>query len=54
MDLDARVAWHASDSLELALSGVNLLHGRHPEYGFPSPTRAEAQRGFQGQLVWRR
>jgi iron complex outermembrane receptor protein len=53
MDLDARVGWHASDSLELALSGSNLLHQRHPEYGFPSPTRAEAQRSFQGQLVWR-
>lgn len=54
MDLDARLAWHASDSLELALAGRNLLHDQHPEYGFPSPTRAEVQRGFNVQLVWRR
>jgi hypothetical protein len=35
------------------LSGENLLHGRHPEYGFPSPARKEIQRGVYGKLVWR-
>jgi iron complex outermembrane receptor protein len=53
MDLNARLAWHASEQLELALSGENLLHDQHPEYGFPSPARSEIQRGVYGKLVWR-
>jgi len=53
VDLNARLAWHASRQLEVVLSGENLLHNRHPEYGFPSPARTEIQRGMYGKLVWR-
>ena len=32
-ELDARIAWQARPDLELALTGRNLLHARHPEFG---------------------
>jgi hypothetical protein len=33
--LSARLAWRISKSLELAVSGFNLLHDRHTEYAPP-------------------
>jgi len=53
MDLDARLAWHASRHLDVSVVGRNLLHDQHPEYGFPSPQRAEIERGVFGKLEWR-
>jgi iron complex outermembrane receptor protein len=32
-ELDARIAWQAGPGVELALTGRNLLHARHPEFG---------------------
>lgn len=32
VELNARLAWRVSDTLSLALSGYNLLHGQHLEY----------------------
>jgi iron complex outermembrane recepter protein len=52
-ELDTHLAWHASDRLEFALVGQNLLHNRHPEYGFPSPTRPEIERTAYGKFIWR-
>ncbi len=52
-ELNARLAWHATQQLELSLAGQNLLHNRHPEYGFPDPARAEIQRSVHGKLAWR-
>jgi iron complex outermembrane receptor protein len=52
-ELDARLAWHARERLELSLAGQNLLHSHHPEYGFASPTRVEIQRSVYGKLTWR-
>ena len=52
-ELDSHLAWHASDRLEFALVGQNLLHNRHPEYGFPSPTRPEIERTAYGKFTWR-
>jgi iron complex outermembrane receptor protein len=52
-ELNTRVAWHASERLELSLVGQNLLHDHHTEYGFPDPTRAEIQRSLYGRLAWR-
>jgi iron complex outermembrane receptor protein len=52
-ELNTRMAWHASDRLEVSLVGQNLLHNYHPEYGFPAPTRVEIQRSVYGKLVWR-
>ena len=52
-ELDARVAWRASDALELALVGQNLLDPQHREFGPPSPGTAEVQRGFYAKATWR-
>jgi len=32
VELNARLGWHISPSLELSLSGFNLLHGKHLEF----------------------
>jgi len=50
--LDARLAWHVSDKLELSVAGQNLLHDRHTEYGFPSPAREQITRGVFGKITW--
>jgi len=52
-ELNTRLAWHASERLELSLIGQNLLHDHHTEYGFPAPTRVEIQRSLYGRLAWR-
>jgi iron complex outermembrane recepter protein len=51
-EMDSHLAWHASDRLEFALVGQNLLHNRHPEYGFPSPARPEIERTAYGKFTW--
>jgi iron complex outermembrane recepter protein len=51
-EMDSHVAWHASDRLEFALVGQNLLHNRHAEYGFPSPARPEIERTAYGKFTW--
>jgi iron complex outermembrane receptor protein len=35
-ELGARLAWQASDDLELSLTGLNLLDSRHTEYAVPT------------------
>jgi iron complex outermembrane receptor protein len=52
-ELDLRLGWQASDRLELSLTGQSLLHARHPEFGAPSPSREEVQRGAYGKVTWR-
>ena len=52
-EFDTRIAWHVNSRLELSLSGENLLHNRHPEYGFPDPARVEIERSAYGKLAWR-
>lgn len=52
-ELDLRLGWQASERLELSLTGQNLLHARHPEFGPPSPLREEVQRGAYGKVTWR-
>jgi iron complex outermembrane receptor protein len=52
-ELNTRLAWHASQRLELSLSGENLLHNDHPEYGFPDPSRVEIERSVYGKIAWR-
>jgi iron complex outermembrane receptor protein len=52
-ELDARLAWHAGERLELSIAGQNLLHNHHPEYGVQDPTRVEIQRSIYGKLAWR-
>jgi len=52
-ELNTRVAWHASERLELSLAGQNLLHDHHTEYGYPDPSRVEIQRSAYGKIAWR-
>lgn len=52
-ELDARLGWRVNDRLELSLSGRNLLHDRHAEYGLPGPGRAEVERNFHAKASWR-
>jgi iron complex outermembrane receptor protein len=52
-ELDTRLAWHATNRLELSVVGQNLLHAYHVEYGFPSPTREEIERSVYGKITWR-
>jgi iron complex outermembrane receptor protein len=53
-ELNSRIAWQASSQVELSIAGENLLHPRHPEYGFPEPTRIEIDRSVWAKVVWRR
>jgi iron complex outermembrane receptor protein len=43
-ELDARVGWRVTPTLELALVGQNLLHARHLEFVGDAPTPSEIQR----------
>lgn len=49
-ELDVRLGWHPLETVELSVVGQNLLHKRHPEYGFPSPAREEIERSVYGKL----
>jgi iron complex outermembrane recepter protein len=51
-ELDVRLAWRASDSLELSLAGQNLLHGSHLEFG-PPLARGELRRAVHAKVAWR-
>jgi iron complex outermembrane receptor protein len=49
-ELGARVAWRASDSLEVSISGFNLLDDRHHEYALP--TAREIRRSVYAEARW--
>ncbi len=51
---DVRIAYQATDRLELSLVGQNLLQDQHLEQGATlyAPTN-EVPRGFYGKLTWR-
>jgi iron complex outermembrane recepter protein len=49
VELNARLAWHATDRLDVSLSGFNLLHGQHVEY-LPGD---EIRRNFFLETRWR-
>jgi iron complex outermembrane receptor protein len=51
-ELDVRVAWRATQSLEIVLVGQNLLHDHHAEFGAPA-ARGEIERGVYGKVVFR-
>ena len=51
-ELDLRVAWQPKRSLEFSVTGQNLLHDRHAEFGSPA-TRQEIGRSVYGKIVWR-
>lgn len=35
-----------------SLTGHNLLHAAHVEYGFPDPTREQIVRSVFGRITW--
>jgi hypothetical protein len=43
VELNGRVGWRATASVELSLNGLNLLHARH--YEFPPSPAGEAAGG---------
>jgi iron complex outermembrane receptor protein len=49
-ELSTRVAWRASESLVLALSGINLLDERHSEYAMP--TARAIPRSIYAEARW--
>jgi iron complex outermembrane recepter protein len=52
-ELDVRVAWRPAPAIEAAVTGQNLLHEHHPEFGTPG-SRGEIQRGVYASITWRR
>ncbi|HXO18936.1 MAG TPA: TonB-dependent receptor [Thermoanaerobaculia bacterium] len=52
-ELDLRLGWEPVVGIELSLVGRNLLHARHPEFGFPGPLRQEVPRSVFGRIAWR-
>lgn len=51
-ELDARLAWHVAPGMEASITGRNLLHSAHPEFG-PAATRQLVGRSVQFNLSWR-
>ena len=49
-ELSARLAWRATDSLEVAIVGSNLLDERHSEYALP--TAREIPRSVYAEARW--
>lgn len=52
--LDLRYAWKASETLELSITGQNLLDAQHPEYvaEFLTSEPMQAQRGVYAKARW--
>jgi len=50
-ELDVRLAWRASEQVELSLVGQNLLHDHHLEFGTPA-ARGEIERSVYGKVAW--
>jgi iron complex outermembrane receptor protein len=53
--VDARLAWHSSEHVELSVVGQNLLDDRHLEMDIDTnPTQAtQARRRVYGEITWR-
>src|SRR5262249_12929317 len=51
-ELDARLAWQPTPALELSITGQNLLHDRHVEFG-TQDARQAIQRTVYAKAVWR-
>lgn len=50
-ELDVRVAWQATEQLQVSVVGQNLLNERHVEFGSPD-VRGEIERGVYGKISW--
>lgn len=52
-ELDLRLGWRASASVDLSLVGRNLLNASHAELGPATALREEVERSLYGKVVWR-
>ena len=54
-ELDVRLGWHATKSLEIAVVGQNLLNDDHLEWAAPTFGQPiiEVERGLYGKLTWK-
>jgi iron complex outermembrane receptor protein len=50
--MDLRLGWYATESIELSITGRNLLQPSHPEFGAPTPLRREVERSVYGKITW--
>jgi iron complex outermembrane receptor protein len=50
-ELDLRLAWRGWQQMEISVSGRNLLHGHHPEFGAPAQ-RGELERAVYTKVAW--
>lgn len=50
-EMDLRLGWSPVDNVELSLTGTNLLHSRHAEYG-PANNRSEINRSVLLGFRW--
>ena len=53
LEADARIAWGATEKLELSVDGQNLLHERHLEFVNPSIAPGEVPRSFTLAVHWK-
>ena len=49
--VDVRLAWEASEQLEISIVGQNLLEDQHVEFGAPT-ARGEIERSVYAKLAW--
>ena len=52
-EMDLRLGWRSGEALELSLTGRNLLHSSHAEFGPAGPFREEVERSVYGKVTWR-
>jgi hypothetical protein len=51
-EVNSRLAWHATKSFVVSLTGMNLLHAHHVEFDM-STGAVEIPRSFLIQTQWR-
>jgi iron complex outermembrane receptor protein len=52
-EMNLRLGWQANDGVELAVTGQDLLHAQHPEFGGLTPRRVEFERSVRTQVTIR-
>ena len=53
-ELNGRLGWRATDSLDLSVNGLNLLHARHYEFPVAQGQGGEGiYRSVQAEARWR-
>jgi iron complex outermembrane receptor protein len=51
-EIDARIGWHVSDSLELSVEGQGLLHDQHGEYWAANSPQVDIERSVYAKVQW--